>query len=372
MTDPRMTRLAETLINYSCAVKAGDKILIELIDIPHEFAIECAKVAHAAGALPLIELKSVGVTRALMLAGSQEQWELIADVERARMERVQCYVGVRGAHNVSELSDVPVEKQKLYESTVWKRVHGEVRVPNTRWVVLRWPHPSMAQLASMSTAAFEDFYFRVCTLDYSKMARAMEPLKARMEKTDEVRLVGPGDTDLRFSIKGMAAIPCSGKRNIPDGEVFTAPVRDSVNGVICYNTPSLQRGVTHERIRFDFKDGKIVDASSSATDKLNEVLDTDEGARYIGEFAIGVNPHITTPMMDTLFDEKIAGSIHFTPGRAYGEADNGNRSDIHWDIVLIQRPEYGGGEMYFDGELIRQGGRFVPDDLQPLNPENLM
>jgi aminopeptidase len=203
------------------------------------------------------------------------------------------------------------------------------------------------------------------------MGRAMKALKDRMERTDKVRLLGPGETDLTFSIKGIPAVPCDGKLNIPDGEVFTAPVRDSINGVIRFNAPTLYRGATHDNVRLTFSEGKVVEATSSATDKLNEVLDSDEGARYTGEFAIGVNPFINRPMKDILFDEKIAGSIHLTPGRCYDEADNGNNSEIHWDMVMIQTPAYGGGEMHFDGELVRKDGRFVTDDLKPLNPENL-
>jgi len=371
MIDPRMTKLADVLVNYSCAVKPGDKILIEAIDIPHEFTIECVRVAREAGADPLVLLKSNRVNRALMKYGTDEQWNLIADVERKQMEGVQCYIGARGNWNVSELSDVPAEKQRIYERTVWKRVHSEVRVPKTRWVVLRWPTMSMAQLAGMSTEGFEDFYFDVCTLDYGKMGRAMQALKQRMEATDRVHLKGPRDTDLEFSIKGIPAIPCDGKLNIPDGEVFTAPVKDSINGVIHFNAPTMYRGETHENIRLTFKDGKIVEATSSNTTKLNEVLDADEGARYTGEFAIGVNPYITRAMKDILFDEKIAGSIHLTPGQSYDEAPNGNKSEIHWDMVLIQTPEWGGGEMYFDGELVRKDGRFVTPDLQALNPEAL-
>jgi aminopeptidase len=371
MTDPRVTKLAETLVNYSCAVRPGEKILIEAIDVPTEFATECVRVAAAAGAHPLLMLKSNRVNRALMQVATPEQWNLIADVERLQMENVQCYIGARGNPNVSELSDVPAEKQKIYESTVWKRVHLEVRVPKTRWVVLRWPSPSMAQLAEMSTDAFEDFYFDVCTMDYARMGRAMEALKKRLEATDRVHIKGPRDTDLTLSVKGIPAIPCAGKLNIPDGEVFTAPVRDSLNGVIHFNAPTMYRGVTHENIRLVFKAGKIVEATSSNTAKLNEVLDADEGARYTGEFAFGVNPFITKAMKDILFDEKIRGSIHLTPGNSYDEAPNGNKSEVHWDMVLIQTPEYGGGEIYFDGTLVRKDGLFVTDDLKALNPDRL-
>jgi len=371
MTDPRITKLADVLVNYSCAVKPGEKILIEAIDVPHEFTIECVRLARKSGAHPLVLLKSNRINRALMQVAEPDQWELMAAVERLQMENVQCYIGARGNLNVSELSDVPADKQKIYESTVWKRVHLEVRVPKTRWVVLRWPNPSMAQLAEMSTEAFENFYFDVCTMDYARMSRAMQTLKQRMEATDRVRIKGPRDTDLTFSIKGIPAIPCDGHLNIPDGEVFTAPVRESLDGVIHFNAPTMYRGITHENIRLVFKHGKIVEATSSNTEKLNEVLDADEGARYVGEFAFGLNPYITKAMKDILFDEKISGSIHLTPGNSYDEAPNGNRSEIHWDMVLIQTPPYGGGAIYFDDVLIRKDGLFVTPDLQSLNPEAL-
>jgi aminopeptidase len=284
---------------------------------------------------------------------------------------MDAYIGVRGGTNSSELSDVPADRSGDYARYYWKPVHGEVRVPKTKWVVLRYPSPAMAQLADMSTEAFEDYYFRVCCLDYGKMDRAMDALKERMERADRVRLGSPG-TDLSFSIRGLPAIKCAGKMNIPDGEVYTAPVRDSVNGVITYNPPSVKDGFTFSGIRLTFRNGKIVDAAANDTGRINAQLDIDEGARYVGEFAIGVNPYITFPMKDTLFDEKIAGSIHFTPGASYDDCFNGNRSSLHWDLVLIQTPEYGGGELWFDDTLIRRDGRFVPEDLQCLNPENLI
>ncbi|HKQ49498.1 MAG TPA: aminopeptidase [Phycisphaerae bacterium] len=371
MFDPRMTKLADVLVNYSCAVKAGETILIEAIDVPHEFTCELVRTARAAGAVPVVKLESNQIRRAMMLSGSREGWDIIADHEEALMKRMACYIGARGNPNVSELSDVPSDAQGLYEKSVWQRVHIQMRVKKTRWVVIRWPSPSMAQMAETSTEAFEDFYFNVCTMDYRKMSAAMKPLAERMMKTDVVRLVGPRDTDLTFSIKGIPAVPCDGQRNIPDGEVFTAPVRESINGVIHFNSPTLYRGETHNDVRLVFKNGKVIEATSTNTAKINEVLDADEGARYVGEFAIGFNPYCTKPMKDILFDEKIAGSIHLTPGNAYDEANNGNKSSIHWDLVLRQTPDVGGGAMYFDGVLVRKDGRFVSDELLPLNPENL-
>jgi aminopeptidase len=235
---------------------------------------------------------------------------------------------------------------------------------------MRYPNSSMAQKANMSTEQFEEFYFNVCNLDYAKMSKAMDPLEALLIKTDKVRIKGVG-TDLSFSIKGLPAFKCDGEANIPDGEVYTAPVKDSVNGYITYNTPAEYQSFTYENIRLEFKDGKIIKATANDTERINKVFDTDEGSRYVGEFAIGVNPYIIKPMKDTLFDEKIMGSFHFTPGSAYDKCFNGNRSAIHWDLVCIQTPEYGGGEIWFDDVLIRKDGKFILKELEVLNPENL-
>jgi len=245
------------------------------------------------------------------------------------------------------------------------------RVGRTKWVVLRWPTSAMAQQAGLSTEAFEDFYFRVCTLDYRRMEPGMKALAHLMARTDQVRIVGP-DTDLRFSIKGIGARECGGRRNIPDGEVFSCPVKESVEGRIAYNAPTVYLGTAFDGIKLKFKRGRIVAATANHPRRLNEILDSDAGARYIGEFALGFNPHILQPMRDILFDEKIAGSFHFTPGQAYEDCGNGNRSQVHWDMVSIQRPEYGGGEVWFDGKLIRRDGLFVPPALRKLNPDYLL
>ena len=368
MQDPRIQRLAETLIDHSCQLKPGQKVLIEAFDLP-EPQLVCALVELAAdrGAFPLVTWKNNEILRSLYRTGSVEQMQLIGQLERQRMEAVDAYIGVRGAANSNELSDVPREKLDIYQQHWWKPVHIETRVPKTRWVVLRYPTPSMAQAANMSTSAFEQFYFDVCTADYAKMSRDLEPLKARMLATDQVHIKSPG-TDLKFSIKDIPVVPCAGECNIPDGECFTAPVRDSVEGQISFNTASRYQGTVFEGIQFEFKAGQIVEATcQNDPETLNRILDSDEGARYIGEWSIGCNNRIRQPMLDTLFDEKIGGSFHLTPGNAYEEADNGNKSRVHWDLVLIQTPEFGGGEMYFDGELIRKDGVFQTDDLKGLN-----
>jgi aminopeptidase len=280
------------------------------------------------------------------------------------MTRADCYIGLRGSDNPFDLADLDRKQIEKQNKLFYKPVHLEERVKRTRWVVLRYPNNAMAQLAETSQEAFEDFYFEVCCADYAKMSKAQDKLAALMDATDKVHIKGPG-TDLQFSIKGIPYEKCDGARNIPDGEVYTAPVRDSVNGTITYNTPSLYQGNLYENISFTFESGKIVKATCDGdNDKLNEILDTDEGSRYIGEFAIGVNPFILKPMKDTLFDEKIAGSFHLTPGQCYDEAPNGNDSNIHWDLVLIQREDYGGGEIYFDDKLIRKDGVFTDADLE--------
>ena len=368
--DPRYVKLANTLIEYSVDLRKGEKVLIESVEVPTAFTQCLIRAVYDRGGQPVVLLKDLSVQRELLLGADEEQLKLVGSSEKLLIEGVQAYVGVRGSSNISELGDVPPEKMKLYDAEIWRPVHIERRVPNTKWVVLRWPSPSMAQLSQMSTEAFTDFFFQVCTMDYARMSRAMGPLKELMEQTDRVRLVAPG-TELEFSIKGIPAVRCDGLRNIPDGEVYTAPVRDSINGTICFNTPTIYQGVTHENVRFRFENGKIVDASSSDSGHLQRVLDTDEGARYTGEFAIGFNPYITRPMKDILFDEKIAGSIHLTPGNAYKEANNGNTSQIHWDLVLMMNPESGGGEIYFDGLLVRKDGSFVLDQLKGLNPDQL-
>jgi aminopeptidase len=344
--------------------------LIEGFGVDPMIIRELVRQAHLAGARPFVQIRDHSVIRQLLLNATEEQIDLWAAQDRAMMERMHAYIGVRGGSNISELSDVPAEKMRLYMERYNHVVHSQVRVKKTKWVVLRWPNPSMAQLANMSTEAFEDFYFRVCTLDYARMSEAMNALQDLMNKTDRVRIVGPG-TDLTFSIKGIGAVKCDGHRNIPDGEVYTAPVRESVEGVITFNTPSPYQGFTFENVRLEFEKGKIVNASANDTKRLEEILNTDEGARYIGEFSIAVNPYILHPMKDILFDEKIDGSFHFTPGQCYDEAYNGNHSAIHWDMVCIQRPEYGGGEIWFDDRLIRKDGRFVIPELEALNPENL-
>ncbi len=372
MLDPRVTKLAELLCTHSTKLTADDKVLIHAFDIPEEAIAEVVRVAQSRGAQVAVRLEQNLVKRQLMHGMSVDNARTIADIEKYEMERMTAYISLRGSHNYAELGDVPEDIQKMWAKEYATPVVFGVRVPKTKWVALRWPTPGMAQQANMSTPAFEQFFFDVCTLDYAKMEKACKPLQDLMNRTDMVRITAPG-TDFSLSIKDIGAVPCTGLRNIPDGECFSAPVRESVNGIVQFNTVSLYQGTEFKDIRYVIKNGRIEEASAGAnTAKINEILDTDAGARYFGEWSLGFNPYVLHPMKDTLFDEKIAGSFHFTPGNAYDPpGGNGNKSSIHWDTVLIQRPEYGGGEVYFDDVLIRKDGLFVRDELLALNPDRL-
>lgn len=370
MIDPRLEKLASILVNYSVAVKPGENVLVQDTGLEPDFDKAIVKAIHEAGGRAFVTLRDKALDRALLKGAPAEQVELQARFEQDRMKAMDCYIGFNAWRNLSSWSDLSGRELDLYNKNIWKKVHIEARLPGTRWVVLRFPSAAMAQMAAMSEEAFEDFFFDVCTMDYARMSKAMDPLVEYLARTDKVRIVSPG-TDLSFSIKGLPPIKCDGSMNIPDGEVYTAPVRGSVNGVISYNTPSEHEGFTYENIRFEFKDGKIVKAASNDDERINRVLDTDEGARYVGEFAFGVNPYITRAMKETLFDEKISGSIHFTPGNSYDDCFNGNRSAVHWDLVLIQTPEFGGGEIWLDGKLVRKDGLFVVPELAGLNPDRL-
>lgn len=373
MKDFRIEKLANNLLNYSVKLQENENILIEIlgedaIPLGKELIRQAAKI----GARPFFNIINYEVMREMLVNATEEQIKLYAKHDLERMKDMDAYIGIRASANTAELSGISKEVMELYNKYYTVPVHFEERVKHTKWCILRYPNDSMAQMSNMSTEEFEDFYFKVCNLDYQKMSNAMDYLVDLMNRTDKVEIKGPG-TNLVFSIKGILAEKYMGTFNIPDGEVASAPVKNSVNGYITYNTETRYNGILFNNVRFEFENGKIIKATANGKEKeLNEILDTDEGARYIGEFALGLNPYVEKPIGDTLFDEKIKGSFHFTPGDSLEESDNGNQSSIHWDIVCIQTPEYGGGEIYFDDILVRKDGRFVLSELESLNPENLV
>lgn len=374
MKDSRFKKLANLLVSYSCNVKSGEIVIINPYnDVPGEMVSSLVEAVSGAGGYPIVWVKNNAVFRSMLLNATEESMKAAAGSELETMKNASAYISIRGEENDTQLSDVPADKMALYKKHWWEPVHIKERVENTNWVVLIWPTPATAQRFNMSTEAFENFYFDVCAgVDYEKMSQDMDTLVELINATKNVRLVGPGETNLSFSIDGVGAEKCSGKRNIPDGEIYTAPVVDSVNGIIGYNTSTIYEGRTFSNIRLSFRNGKIIKANcgNGGTEELNKILNMDEGARFVGEFALGLNPRIKKAVMNILFDEKITGSIHFTPGAAYKgtSADNGNRSNVHWDLVMIQTKEYGGGEIYFDNTLIRKDGLFVLPELGNLNP----
>lgn len=368
--DVRLTQLADLLLTHSIRLQPGEKVYLEYKGSGADsFIEELIRRIYEFGGIPFVHHIDQNLRRELLMHCTEEQIKLMSDLSLQEMKQMDCFIGVRSFMNSSELSIVPEENQAMFTKLFDFPVHLQQRANHTKWVILKYPTPGFAQAADMSTSSFEDFFFKCCIMDYNKLYESMQPLVKLMEATDKVHIVGPG-TDLKFSIKDINAVPCFGRRNIPDGEVYTAPVKDSIEGYLTYNTPSVYDGYTFENIYFEFSKGKIVNATSNNTERINNILNTDEGSRFIGEFSLGVNPFITTPMKDTLFDEKISGSFHLTPGDCYTAAPNGNASAIHWDLVCIQTAKYGGGEIYFDDVLIRKDGIFVHPDLLNLNPEN--
>jgi aminopeptidase len=368
MKDPRLETLAANLLDYSLELKPGQKVLIEADCDALSLVIALVEAAYRREAKPFAEISDARIRRAWMLGAKRDQMDLSVSWRSQRVRDVDATIYIMAGSNATELADVPGSILEMSHVANQPLMDLYLSKP---WVLLRYPTPSAAQAANMSTEAFEDFCLEVSTLDYARMDKAMDPLIDLMSRTDRVRVTSPG-TEISFSIKGIPVLKAAGKNNIPDGEVYTSPVRESVNGTVTFNTPSVEDGVTYENVRLTLKDGRIVEARANEQERIERMLDTDEGARYLGEFALGVNPKIDKPMRDTLYDEKIGGSLHLTPGRAYEEADNGNRSAIHWDLVLIQTPKWGGGEIYFDDVLVRKDGRFVLAELDGLNPENLV
>lgn len=367
MKDPRITTLAEVLVNYSTRVKKGDVVLIsasgfEAAPLVKELYIQClgkgARYVEYDFSLP--ELSRHFYNRA-----NREQLTYFPQHKLDFMKKVNVFIAISAGDNSMVMAKARQEGMIEYAKVV--RPISDWRVKHTRWVITRYPTHGAAQEAKMSLEEYEDYLFAACCIDWEQESRKQDKLKKLMDKTDRIRILAT-DTDLSFSIKGLPGIKCDGRFNIPDGEVFTAPVKESVEGYITYNCPTLYQGKEYTSVRLEFRKGKIVSATSPGMDaELNKILDTDPGARYIGEFAIGVNPGITEPMRNILFDEKIFGSIHFTPGQCYDECDNGNRSAVHWDMVKLLK---GDGEIWFDSTLIQKDGRFVHKNLLDLNPRD--
>ena len=366
MRDERIVKLAKQLVNYSIAVLPDEVVRI----VAHDFSSkplvkELVKAVYEAKGIPIVEFVDHEVQALEFQNASEKRINLLAKWEMEKVTAMDAMILIRGQSNEFELQGV--NQKTIQTISAANKEAQNIRVNQRKWVLLNYPTNMSANKAKMGYDAYQDFFYDVMLVDYQKMAADAQKLKDLMDKTDKVRLVGQ-KTDLTFSIKNLGSIICAGERNVPDGEVYSAPVRDSVNGTIQYNTVSFMNGIEFKDVWFKIENGKIIEASSAVNnDKINEILDSDEGARFFGEFALGINPKITKPVGDILFDEKIYGSFHLTPGQSYEDCNNGNNSLIHWDLVCIQTPEYGGGEIYFDDVLIRKDGEFVIAELQDLN-----
>lgn len=355
--------LAAQILDFSCEIKENERILIQLIGLngiglARALAIEARKRK----AIPFFRIEDTELNKTILENGDKNFWDTVSSVDSLPlMKQMDAYVGIRASENIYESSMVPKDAMKAYETEFLMPVHFEERVKNTKWVIMRYPSPAFAMNAKMTTAQFVEYFYKACLVDYNKLAKEMIPLEALLRKTKKIRLLGEG-TDISFSVEGQNWVPCFGKRNIPDGEIFSSPILDSVNGVIRY-APSVYQGKPFEFVVLHVKDGVVVDFDSSNNEALEQILETDEGARRFGEFSFGTNPIIDKPMYDILFDEKIYGSNHLTLGQDYDEAANGNKSAIHWDLVCI------GADVYLDGVKIREGRNFIHPDLLGLNPD---
>lgn len=364
--DERIKKLSSTIVNYSIKVKKGDKVLItyESSDC-NPLIKELIKDIISVGGIPNTRILDEEINSLIMENANEDIIDNMVANKQFEVDNYDCFIRIRYTLNEYESKNI---KQNIYTELGYKTQKiDDIRINERRWVLLNYPSLIDAYKAHMTTDEFYNYSMDVMTVDYKSLNEKIKPLKELMEKTDKVHIVGP-NTDLTFSIKDIPAIPCCGESNIPDGELFTAPVKESVNGYITYNTPSPYQGNIYNDVHLEFKDGQIVNCSCLEDDEeLKKIFSTDEGAKYVGEFSLGFNPRITKPMGDILYDEKIMGSLHFTPGRCYDDAPNGNISSVHWDLVLIQTEEFGGGEIYFDDVLIRKDGKFVLPELEQLN-----
>jgi aminopeptidase len=355
MSDPRWNNLADVLINYSTVTKPGEKVLITMMEID---TLPLARAVHAevvkAGGLPQVEFQSAYLERDLMLYGNQEQLDWVPELNAYGMEWADVYIGLRGARNPHEFTGIAPQK-----ITAHKRAMGKVsamRNELTRWVLVRVPNESFAQQAETSLEEMMDFFFNATLRDWAEESKRYHELMEVFQAAEEVRIVGR-ETDLRFSTKDRIYEAADGHLNMPDGEIFTAPVDDSAEGHIYFEFPGVYVGQQIEGIRLELSGGEVVKASAESNEELlHELLRMDEGAKRLGEFGVGTNFGITRFSYDILYDEKIGGTIHLALGRAYAENKGINQSALHWDIVKDLREE---GEIYLDGKSVFEKGQFL-------------
>lgn len=350
--DKRWKQLGEILINYSAQVKPGERVMIAMGE-PDTFPLVNGvyEAAIRAGAYPQVQFISETLRHSVLKYGNESQLSWIPEIEAYGMEWADVYFGLRGAYNLHEHADIPAEAMSLNQ-----RAMGEVstlRWKKTRWCLVRVPNKLFAQQAETNLETIMEMFFDACLLDWEEKSKEWHRMAEDLSSSSEVHITGK-NTDLRFSTEGRKWLVFDGKINMPDGEIFTAPVTSSIDGQIYFEDP----GVLGGRLMYDlclvWEQGKLVKATSSTNqDFLTRIVNSDSGSSLIGEFAFGTNPHVNRFCNDILIDEKILGTIHIALGRAYKECGGENESAIHWDIVKDLRTE---GAVFIDGKPIIENG----------------
>lgn len=353
--DKRWTELGDLLVNYSMAVKPGEKVMIAFVELEsypllHSIYRACIK----AGAFPQVQFLSEELNRLTLQYGNPDQIGRVPEIEAYGMEWADVYFGLRGAHNLDVFWDIPAEKLSLLR----KGMGGvsTLRWQKTRWCLLRVPNAALAQQAGVDEETITDMFFNSCLLNWPAVSQEWCRWAEVLNRGKQVRVVGKG-TDLSFSVEGRTWDVADGHWNMPDGEIATSPVESTLNGSIYFDYPGVLGGRLVHDIKLRWDNGKLVEVSSSTNqDFLQSVVKTDAGASLIGEFAIGTNPEVKHFCKDILIDEKIDGTIHIALGRAYPKVGGTNQSSIHWDIIKDMRQE---GQIFLDGRLIYQNGKML-------------
>jgi len=353
MTDPRAKKAAQILVDHSAKLKKGDYVQIITDPEAKELALEVYKLALQRGAYPKIVVSLPGQSYIYYKYASKEQLSKFPEISYYEIKKTDAVIYIGAPNNTKELTNVDPKKISIRQR-VCKKI-SDYRVNNTKWILYEYPTEALAQDAEMSLEEFTDFAYNATNVDWKKESKKQDKLKKILDKGKSVRIIGK-NTDISFSIAGKKAIKCDGDHNMPDGEVFTEPVKHSINGYITYDFPAIHGGREVDGIRLEFKDGKVVKATATKNEEfLKQMLETDSGSRYVGEFGVGVNYNIKKFIKNTLFDEKIGGTIHLALGNAYQETGGENSSAIHWDMIKDLRK---GGKLYIDGKLVQENGKF--------------
>lgn len=353
MADPRVTKLASILVHHSVRVKKGELIVINSSSEAAPLALECYKLILKAGGIPSVNFSMPRFAYTYYKYAKPHQLNCFPKVAKFEAENLKGMINIGAPFNTKEFSNIDPKKIVLR-----RRVTNPISeiILNKKWVGCDYPTNALAQDADMSLEEFEDFLFNATNIDWNKESKKQDKIKAVLDKGKRVRILAD-DTDLTFSIKGRTAIKCYGEHNMPDGEVFLAPVEKTTEGFIHYSFPVIYNGREVSGVTLKFKKGKVVDAKALKNEKfLKAMINTDKGSKYLGEFGIGMNPNITKFIKNILFDEKILGSVHLALGRAYKEGGGVNQSALHWDMIKDLR---NGGRVYIDDKLMHKNGRWL-------------